>query len=239
MDSQSLAPGRKQRSGNVEIRFVTAKCALQNLLHLCGSGVEKKFPFAERLASGNSLFVGEENFSFSLSLMRQQIGSGNTVVSTVYEDDEELMETARANRSALQQLGVRVCCNVDARRLLQSLGGALVFETIIFQFPNVASRQPIDGRTANFSLLRDFLISARDVLAYDGYVLVTLVDNSYYNGVFQPDYAAHKAGYYLPEKYAFSPYDYPGYTHAMTQGGDSIIENYSLFQTLVFKPRRP
>jgi len=108
------------------------------------------------------------------------------------------------------------------------------FETIIFQFPNVGSRDPIEGHNPNFILIRNFLKSAAKRLRSDGKVMVSAVDSPHYEGAFQFKDAARLAGFQPPQTLPFDPDKFPGYSHVNTNDGESAIEDHRKFATWIF-----
>jgi alkylated DNA repair dioxygenase AlkB len=73
---------------------------------------------------------------------------------------------------------------VDATRLSDTIGKRH-FRTIIFQFPNGASRDPRYGQKPNHVLVARFLKSARNHLKPSGLVIVSTVDSPFYEGAFK------------------------------------------------------
>ena len=69
-----------------------------------------------------------------------------------------------------------------------------MFDTIIFQFPHSGSREPINNLNPNYVLMRNFIISASRVLKKDGIILVTIVDNDFYNNMFRLEELATDLG---------------------------------------------
>jgi len=124
--------------------------------------------------------------------------------------------------------------DVDATHLEQSLIPHK-FDTIIFQFPNVGSREAIYGRNPNFIMIRKFLRSAAPYLAPAGKILISVVDNPHYHGAFQFDEAAAFSGYEQPEAYPFDPSLFSGYSHTNTNDDDSALDDHSRFTTWVFR----
>lgn len=104
---------------------------------------------------------------------------------------------------------------VDATHLEKSLRPQ-EFDTIVFQFPNVGSREAKYGHNPNHVLIRHFLRSAVHYLAPSGKILVSAVDSPHYQGTFQFDEAAAFAGYAAPEAYPFDPARFSGYSHTNT-----------------------
>lgn len=83
--------------------------ALQRPLHL--KRIEKPsdhFPFQRKIISGSTLFVGEGNFSFSLGLAKHKQAEGFRIVSTSFEPEKELSDTAYRNAQKLVHLGARL-----------------------------------------------------------------------------------------------------------------------------------
>jgi len=203
-----------------------------HLLWLLGKAA--KFDFIAQVANGNTLLVGEGNFSFALSLAeRTQINPARLTV-TAFETESNLSPNTRANARELRLMGATVLYGVDATNLTATLGTRR-FDNIIFQFPHVGSREPIEGHNPNFILVRDFLISASSQLARDGKVLISAVDNPHYRGAFQFDDAADSAGFLPPQMYRFDPAAFPGYEHRMTHQSGSALDNHDEFSTWVFR----
>lgn len=109
------------------------------------------------------------------------------------------------------------------------------FDSIVFQFPHVGSREPVEEHNPNFILVRDFLRSAAAQLAPGGQVLISAVDSPHYEGAFQFDDAAEIAGFLPPEVYPFDPSAFPGYTHTMTHEEGDALDNHDAFGTWIFK----
>jgi hypothetical protein len=150
------------------------------------------FNFVGEVARGSALLVGEGNLSFALSLAMNDRISPGRLIATTFETASNLSPVAKANAENLRRLGVTVINGVNAKNLRTILGN-WYFDTIIFQFPNTASRTPIRGRNSNFVLVRNFLMSAYSQLARGGKVLITAVDSPHYRGTFQFDEAAASA----------------------------------------------
>jgi len=134
----------------------------------------------------------------------------------------------------LRALGATILHGVNAESLRASLG-SWMFDSIIFQFPHVGSREPIEGHNPNFILVRDFLLSAGAQLKRGGQVLITAVDTPHYRGAFQFDEAADIAGFQPPESYPFDPNAFPQYEHTMTHQSGSALDAHDRFRTWVFK----
>ncbi len=193
--------------------------------------------FLERMRSGEVLFVGEGNLSFALNIAKRPSITASRMTVTTYEEENHLSKVGQHNALALRRLGASVVPGVDATNLEQRLFYRQ-FDTIVFQFPNVGSREPEEGRNPNFILVRDFLKSAAKHLRPDGQVLITAVDSPYYHGAFQFDEAAAAAGFSKPDTYCFDPSKLPGYTHTNTNNTDSAIDGHDRFCTWVFSLKK-
>lgn len=222
-----------------EFRGATLQTAVHQALQYPALSTKKlakvasKFGFTARMRAGSVLFVGEGNFSFALTLSRKPRVPTSSSLATVYEAEEELTDTAYENARKLLNLGCSVKTGVDATRLADSLGKRQ-FRTIIFQFPNVASRDPRYGQNPNHVLVTRFLKNARNHLKPSGLVVISTVDSPFYEGAFKMDEAARKAGFAAPEIYTFDPKDYPGYTHQNTANEESAADGHTAFATFVF-----
>ena len=192
------------------------------------------FDFIGEVAKGSTLLVGEGNLSFALSLAMNDRVVPSRLVATTFETVSNLSPAAKANSDSLRRLGVSVINGVNAKNLRAILGN-WYFNTIIFQFPNTASRASVRGRTSNFVLVRSFLMNAYSQLVQGGKILITAVDSPYYRGTFQFDEAAASAGFHPPEVYKFDSSEFPGYEHTMTHETGSALENHDQFSTWVFR----
>lgn len=188
------------------------------------------FDFVGAIAYGRTLLVGEGNFSFAASLVSMTRIIPSRLTATTLEPESELSPLAEGNVQRLRARGARVICSVDAADLAAAFG-SLRFDNIVFQFPHVGSREPVEGHNPNFILVRDFLLSAVAQLAPGGQA----VDSPHYEGAFQFDEAAEIAGFLPPEVYPFDPSDFPDYTHAMTHQEGDALDNHDAFSTWVFK----
>lgn len=193
----------------------------------------KSFDFISAVAKGKTLFVGEGNLSFALSIAKKLQVSSQNMIATVFESKRVISDITRDNAEELERLGINVIFSVDATKL-SGIFGIRRFDNIIFQFPNVGSREPIRGRNPNFVLIRDFLKSSAGQLNHNGKVIISAVDNPHYNGAFGFDEAAEYAGFATPEVYPFDPNDFSGYVHTMTLEDESAIEDHNKFSTWVF-----
>jgi hypothetical protein len=222
-----------------EFRGATLQEAVQQALRYSALSTKKlakvaaKFDFTARMRMGSVLFVGEGNLSFALTMSRKPRVPTSSILATVYEAEEDLTDTAYDNARKLLKLGCSIKTRVDATRLTDAIGKRQ-FRTIIFQFPNVASRDPRYGQNPNHVLVTRFLKNAQNHLKLGGLVIVSTVDSPFYEGAFKMDEAARKAGFAAPAIYSFDPKDYPGYTHQNTANEESAADGYNAFATFVF-----
>lgn len=196
---------------------------------------ESSLPFVAAAArSGKTILVGEGNLSFSKSLVGDHRVEAPGLTATTYEDSRALSDEAGANAAYLKSYGATVLHGIDATKLSDDFP-VMNFDTIIFQFPNAGSREPNRGHNPNFVLVRKFLKSAKTILREEGRILVTTVDNAYYDGRFRIEEAIEYADLPTPVAVTFSPRDYPTYDHVNTnEGEDSALSNYRKFSTWVF-----
>ena len=193
-----------------------------------------KIDFAAEVEYGKTLFVGEGNFSFSLTLVENDFIRSENLTTTVFEAENEVSEFTILNAEALINFESNVLFEIDATSL-EHIFDKEKFDNIVFQFPNVGSREPIESRNPNYILIREFLKSAKQVLQDDGKILITTVNSSYYEGVFHIEEAAEEVGFNNTEIYSFDPDDFPEYIHSMTNEDESAIEKYNSFCTYVLK----
>lgn len=193
--------------------------------------------FISQIQQGNTLFVGEGNLSFVLSIAKTAGITASNRVATTYEKTSDLSEEARKNAEILQRSGVSVINGIDATKLDRYFPHQK-FDTIVFQFPNAGSREPEYGRNPNYILIRDFLKSAVLCLAPKGKILITAVDSPHYQGAFQFEEAAEKTGYSILGSYPFDPESFPGYSHTNTNDDDSALEKHNEFKTWIFELKK-
>ncbi len=207
---------------------------IDNKLNFLLKGSLTKIDFVSEVRLGKTLLVGEGNFSFALSLVENYSIVPENITATVFEAENEVSELTILNAEDLANYGANILFEVDATNLEYTFENKK-FDNIIFQFPNVGSREPIEGRNPNYILIREFLKSAMQVLKEDGKVLITTVNSSYYRAVFHFDEAAEETGFNEPEIYSFDPNDFHEYIHSMTNKDESAIEDYDSFCTYIFK----
>jgi 25S rRNA (uracil2634-N3)-methyltransferase len=196
--------------------------------------IKSRFDFIGAIAHGKTLLVGEGNLSFARSIAGKTRIIPSRLTATTFEKERNLPAGAKENAQALQSLGTTVIYGVDATDLAAAFG-SMRFDSIVFQFPHVGSREPVEGHNPNFILVRDFLISAASQLTAGGQVLISAVDSPHYQGAFQFDDAADTAGFLPPKAYAFDPSAFPGYEHTMTHQDGNALDNHDDFSTWVFK----
>ncbi len=193
--------------------------------------------FISQIRQGNTLFVGESNLSFALSIAKTPGIFTSNLIATTYEKDSDLSEEAQQNAEILKQSGASVLNGIDATKLEKYFPHQR-FNTIVFLFPNAGSREPEYGRNPNCILIRDFLKSAATCLAPNGKILITAVDSPHYQGAFQFEEAAEKTGYRIIGAYPFDPQSFPGYSHTNTNDDDSALEKHDEFNTWVFELKK-
>jgi 25S rRNA (uracil2634-N3)-methyltransferase len=192
--------------------------------------------FIARMRIGDLLFVGEGNLSFALNIASMPSVNAAKVTATTYEDERNISDDTQQNAKALRTMGAWVEHGINAMNLEKTFPYQQ-FDTIVFQFPNVGSRLPVEERNPNFILVRDFLKSADKCLRRDGNILITAVDSPYYQGAFQFDEAAVSAGFKKPVTYPFDPSKLPGYSHTNTNDEGSALDGHDKFCTWVFTPQ--
>ena len=183
------------------------------------------------------MFVGEGNLSFALSIAKIPEINASSLVVTTYEKTSDLSEKVQQNSEILKQFGASVINKIDATKLDRYFLYQK-FDTIIFQFLNVGSREPEYSRNPNYILIRDFLKSAASCLAFNGKILITAVDSPHYQGAFQFEEAAEKDRYNIRGSYPFDPESFPGYSHTNTNDDDSALEKHDEFKTWIFELKK-
>ncbi len=192
-----------------------------------------KYGFIKRISSGVTLLVGEGNLSFTCALARK-IAFIHKIITSTHEKCSELSDETKHNVRALNKMKIHVMHGIDGTKL-HDIFRISSIDTIIFQFPHTGSREPINGKNSNYVLVYNFLNSSFQMLKKGGAVLITIVDNDYYNDMFKLEKLAILAGFRKPTKYAFDPNDYIGYKHTMTHHDGSALENHNKFATWEFK----
>lgn len=160
------------------------------------------------------------------------------MISTTFQSAAKYSEETSKNANVLRRSGVVVMSGVDATNLSKWFGRSR-FDLIVFQFPNVGSRNPLYGRNPNHVLVRRFLKSAAGHLTGKGNVAITAVNSPHYDGAFDVDGAAERNDYEIPVAYPFSFSDYPGYSHVKTKDdGSSAVGEGDEFVTCVFHQKK-
>ncbi len=188
-------------------------------------------------ALGETLLVGEGNFSFAKSLLLLPAARITHMTATSFEKENDFNEETASNVRDLKRLGTLVLHNVDATRLEKNLR-PFRYDAIIFQFPNTGSREAKHGHNPNHILIRNFLRSAAGFLKPSGRVMISAVDTPHYQGAFQFEESAEFSGYEAPEIFPFDPGMFPGYSHTNTNNEKSAIEDHNDFATWVFEPKQ-
>lgn len=185
---------------------------------------------------GDVLLVGEGNLSFAKSLLNLPASQITHMTATTYEKPGVLKDDTVKNAKALRQRDAVVMHGIDAAKL-DGVFHREKFDTIVFQFPNVGSREAKYGRNPNYVLVRKFLRSAKDCLKLHGKIVITAVDSPHYEGAFQFEEAAEFAGLTAPESYPFDPSLFSGYAHTNTNDDDSALDEHAKFITWVFRTK--
>ena len=188
-----------------------------------------------------TLLLGEADFSYAKSLAEQtEGGKRGQITATSYEPLNELAHNAaKGNIETLDNLGVTVQGEVDARQIAQTLGKE-GFAQIIWNFPHAKVPRT---QTMKFhqQLFDDFFSSAKGVLKEGGQVRVTLVDSPHYRG-WHIDQKAELHGFEVVETHRV-PYEdiqaaYPGYGHKQTGSDKTALEPDRPTITYVFQKKR-
>ena len=179
-----------------------------------------------------TLLVGEGNLSFAKSLLFLPCEI-ISMTATTFEKQKGISKETKDNAMILHCHGATVFHGVDATRLNDRLGKR-ENDTIIFQFPNVGSRDPKYGQNQNHIMIRKFLENAKDHLCDGGKILITTVDTSYYEGVFRFEDAAKFSGCKITQSHPFDPSVFRGYSHVNTLDVESAMRDHKRFVTRVF-----
>jgi hypothetical protein len=196
------------------------------------------YPFGQKAAAGSVLFLGEGNFSFALSLARLRGVEPSGLTATCYEPEDALGDAAYGNAQKLIRLGAHVRTGIDATKLSETFSQQR-FRLIIFQFPNVASREALYGQNPNHVMVTRFLKSAKDKLTRTGEIVISTVDSPFYEGAFKLHEAAQKAGLSAPVVYDFDPSRFAGYAHQNTENEGSALQHHDTFATFAFSRSTP
>ena len=218
-------------------------CNMKNLLNRLHRNIEysenkinnfskNKFDFYSATSKGKILFVGEGNMSFALNIIKHSSNFHNIIVTT-FEKSENLSQFAKINSMILKKHNVTIVHGVDCTNLDNFRNR--IFDKIIFGFPNTGTREFISGYHPNYLLVKNFLDIAAKKISTFGSVVISYVDNEYYNNVFKFYKIARLAGFNKIIKYIFDPKDFRGYKHPMTHEEESALEGHKKFATLEFR----
>lgn len=193
------------------------------------------FDFCKAAKSGSTLLVGEGNFSFSVALSDLLGNATSNLTTTTFQTVDEYSDITKQNAKTLRRRGAKTIAGVDATNLSQWFSQRQ-FDLIVFQFPNVGSREPRYGRNPNHILVRRFLKSAADHLSDFGKVAITVVNSPHYDGAFDMDGVAERNNFAIPVAHPFRFSDFPGYSHVKTKDdGICALDENDEFVTYVFQ----
>jgi 25S rRNA (uracil2634-N3)-methyltransferase len=169
------------------------------------------------------LLVGEGDFSFAKSIVEHH--GACDVTATCYDGQAELFEKykpqAEEHVKYLEDEGQTVLYNIDATKLNhnKTLSKAGLFNHILFNFPHVGGKSTDVNRQVRFNqeLLVKFFAAAKNLLALDGTIVVTLFDGEPYTLWNIRDLARHSE-LEVQRSFKFQASAYPGYSHARTLG---------------------
>ncbi|GFN76140.1 ferredoxin-fold anticodon-binding domain-containing protein 1-like [Plakobranchus ocellatus] len=174
----------------------------------------------ELACEGPVLLVGDGDFSFSLSLLKHSSLLPSQMTTSNLETPESIQQHkfAQDNMAELENLGVTVVLEVDAREMHNHPTiSQNCYARIIFNFP-LADRHNIKK---NRALLADFFSSCSQVLASSGQVMITLCKGQGGTPADQPKRSWHdswqivamaaNAGFVLSNILPFDASQYPEY----------------------------
>ncbi|MCA3695149.1 class I SAM-dependent methyltransferase [Aquidulcibacter sp.] len=221
------------RSDLLAVKAIIANRRLALAKEILGNKKLTPFDFGISADEGRMLLVGEGNFSFSLSLVIQNPKVARHVYATAVEKlsdaPDETLQTCRE----LAKLGATIAFGIDGTTLEQKFPIGF-FKTIVFQFPNAGSRASAGGTTANHRLVSNFLCSAGRVLEVGGQIIITIVDNNYYHGIFDLKRAAESAGFKVESAFPFFRSHFAAYRHTNTKPTASALQSYRSCTTYRF-----
>lgn len=159
--------------------------------------------------------------------------SARNVHATDFEKLSDISDKTLATSRELAKFGAIVVFDIDGTKLDQEFPSGF-FQTVVFQFPNAGSRASADVFTSNHRLVLNFLCSTSKVLAVGGQIIITIVDNNYYHGVFDLKRAADIAGFKAEKAYSYYRSHYGVYQHSNTKPSNSALQFYRSCTTYVF-----
>ena len=174
----------------------------------------------------NSILTALGDFSFAASLVTQH--ACTSVTATTFEAPSTLLgkhPQAAAHIKTLQSFSQTVLYNIDATKLglPHSPSGALLrrhpWDRIIFNFPHTGGLTKDVNRQvrANQELLVKFFERAKELLAADGMIVVTVFEGEPYTLWNVRDLARH-AALIVGRSFQFEAKAYDEYKHARTLG---------------------
>ena len=93
--------------------------------------IKTPFNFIEEIANGKTLFVGEGNLSFALSITNNNKIDPYKITATTFEKRGNLLNQTEINACILKSLGVSVMHSIDATKMAGKFSN-IRFHNIIF-----------------------------------------------------------------------------------------------------------
>ncbi|XP_020221266.1 uncharacterized protein At4g26485 isoform X1 [Cajanus cajan] len=169
------------------------------------------------------LFVGEGDFSFSLSLAKA-FGSAHNLVATSldsYDNIGKKYSNGLNNVMELEERGCLVLHGVDAKEMSQHFFlKTQRFDRIVYNFPHVGFLYPENSHCQiqlNKRLLKGFLANAKALVKKGGEIHVTHKEGDPYNK-WDLVKKAEKIGLALQQVVPFFKDNYPGYDNKRAHG---------------------
>ncbi|CAJ2658142.1 uncharacterized protein At4g26485-like isoform X1 [Trifolium pratense] len=171
------------------------------------------------------LFVGEGDFSFSLSLAKV-FGSAHNLVATSLDSQEKIEKkysNGISNARELEERGCIVLYDVDVKVMSQHFFlKTQRFDRIVYNFPHVGFLYPENSYCQiqlNKKLLKGFMTNAKALIKKDGggEIHVTHKEGDPYNK-WDLVRKAEKRGLFLHQSVPFFKDDYPGYDNKRAHG---------------------
>ncbi|CAN3371496.1 hypothetical protein DIURU_000212 [Diutina rugosa] len=204
------------------------------------------------------LLVGEGDFSFALSVVKQGFVVPTNLVATSYDSYEDVVAKyagAEATVAELISSGVKVLHNIDATKLSQSLQikkKPLDVNVVVFNFPHTGKGIKDQARNIRDHqiLVSEYFKSARELLTAapesSGYfvknwrIMLSLFDGEPYDS-WQSKRLARDLGLQVDRSVKFGWSLYPGYHHRRTNSMRDTTKpaEERSARTYVFVPREP